>query len=155
MPEAKWEAILDRKFATCQSASMDPLQIIGSLLAILVLSGLAAWMKLGGIAKLATQEEAQRAADETVDGFVATRCALDANGDGALVEDADGRILLLKPHGNQFAGRLLDTRAAASLAGTRLTIDSGERRYGSVILVLDEGAYWEEAINRLRDRANA
>ncbi|ABC64870.1 hypothetical protein [Erythrobacter litoralis] len=134
---------------------MEPLQIVGSLVAILALAGLAMWLKLGGSPRIDSEETARLAADEAVDGFAAIRFGIDTDGRGALLEDGAGRILLLKPHGNQFAGRVLGPTAKAHMQSGVLTVDSGERRFGTITLALDDGAYWESAINRLKAISNA
>ena len=134
---------------------MDLLQALGSLLAILALAGLALWLKLGGAPALSGEDDARAAAADAVDGFVPHRFGIDREGRGALLEDADGRILLLKLHGNRFAGRLLEPGAHAHEHADTLRIDIGERRFGAVSLTLDDGAYWERAINRLGKAGNA
>ncbi|MHA6332540.1 hypothetical protein ACXYL9_02560 [Qipengyuania sp. CAU 1752] len=134
---------------------MDPLQLVGSLVAIVALAGLARWLGLGREPRLADEDAARRAADEAFDGFEPLRCGLDQDGRGALLEDAEGRILLLKPHGNFFAGRLLGPVARANRADNTLTIDGGERRFGKVTLALEDAAYWEETIDRLKGACDA
>ncbi|RZV31000.1 MAG: hypothetical protein EX262_09285 [Sphingomonadaceae bacterium] len=134
---------------------MDPLQIVGSLVAILALVGLARWLGLGREPRLTDEDAARRAADEAIAGFVPIRCGLEREGRGALLEDAGGRILLLKPHGSFFAGRVLGSATRADRADKSLSIDSGERRFGRVTLVLEDAAYWEQAINRLEGAGDA
>ena len=131
------------------------LQFLGSLVAILALAGLAYVLKLGGKPKLTDTEAAQRLANEAVDGFVGTLIALDQNGSGAILKDAHGRILLLKPHGNKFVGRILNARASARISDGQLVIDSGERRYGASKLDLADSQTWADAINKLRQQDDA
>ncbi len=132
---------------------MDPLQLAGSLLAVLALAGLARWLGLGQAPKLASEEDARGAAQEAIDGFDPVRFGIDREGRAALLADAAGRILLLKQHGNFFAARLLGASARAELAGSpenkHLTVHSGERRFGSVQMEVDDAGAWAEAINRL------
>ncbi|QUL37475.1 hypothetical protein [Erythrobacter sp. JK5] len=121
----------------------------GSLIAILALAGLARLLQLGGTPVLATEEDAREAASEVWDGYQPHRIALDRDGAAALLDDANGRIMLIKRHGNQFTGRILLPTASASVAGDTLEVDSGEARFGRVSLTIDDAAAWEAAINAL------
>lgn len=134
---------------------MDPLLFLGSLIAILALAGITRWLGLGRNPRLANEDEARAAANEAVDGFEPVRIALDQSGAGALMEDGNQRLLLLKPHGNFFAGRIGGAAWQASRDGEELTIDSGETRFGTVSLVLDDAAYWANAIERLKACSDA
>ena len=125
------------------------LQFLGSLLAILVLAGLAWWLKLGPERTLSNEDDARLAASEAVDGFDAVDVALDAEGRGALLYDATGRILLLRPHGTHFAGRILTAQASANLENGRLVIDSAERRYGLTRLFIDDPQAWVQRIEAI------
>ena len=131
------------------------LQFLGSLVAILALAGLAYALRLGGKPKVTGMEAARSLANEAVDGFVAETIALDEQGNGAIMRDAQGRILLLKPHGNKFAGRILTTRVSARISDGQLVIDSGERRFGSSKLDLADSQTWADAINQLRQQNDA
>lgn len=134
---------------------MDPLLFLGSLVAILALAGIARWLRLGRAPRLANEDEARFAANEAIDGFEPVRIALDRQGAGAIMEDRAGRLLLLKPHGNFFAARVSAPIWTVALDGQRLTIDSGERRFGTVSLLLDDPASWVAAIKRLKAGDNA
>ncbi len=134
------------------------LQTGGSLLAILALFGLAWWLRLGGKPKLSTEAGVSKAAGEVIDGFETVASALDDAGAAALARDADGRIILIKRHGNKFAGRLLDERAAAEAwrdthpqgrRRPRVLVDSGDKLFGEVTLFTDEPETWADAINTL------
>ncbi|MFL0355369.1 hypothetical protein ACI5KX_02730 [Erythrobacter sp. GH1-10] len=131
--------------------NIDPQVLIfgGSLVAIFALAGLAALMKLGGNPVLSSDADAARAASEVHDGFIPERIALDTGGKGALLRDADGRIMVIKRHGNRFAGRILTGSASASANGERIEIASGETRFGSVGLSHPDAASWADAINAL------
>lgn len=125
------------------------LQFLGSLVAILSLAGLAWWMKLGPQNTLSSEDEARFAANEAVDGFSPTDIALDEAGRGALLGDAQGRILLLRQHGTHFAGRVLTSEAKARIDGTTLVIDTAERRYGSARLEVAEPQAWVKRIETI------
>lgn len=131
------------------------LQTAGSLVAILALAGLAWWMKLGGQPVLASAADVERIAGEVVDGFVPVAEACDSRGCAALASDAQGRIMLIKRHGNRFAGRILGPGAAARINAGALDVDCGEAPFGTVSLALPEPEAWAEAINRLDERQHA
>ncbi len=125
------------------------LQFLGSLVAILALAGFAWWLKLGPQGTLANDDEARSAANEAVDGFSPTEIALDMEGRGALLGDAQGRILLLRPHGTHFAGRILTGEAKARLDGSTLVVDTAERRYGSARLAIADPQAWVKRIEAI------
>lgn len=125
------------------------IQTAGSLAAILALAGLARWMKLGGIPRLASEDDVARAASEVEDGFTPMACACDATGAGALARDGAGRIMVIKRHGNRFAGRVLGPGAAAWVAGGQLEVVPGEPRFGTVFLTIPDAEAWADAINAL------
>lgn len=129
------------------------LQTAGSLVAILALAGLAWWMRLGPRVPLDGTDNLRKIADEVEDGFTPVAVACDENGAGALARDGDGRIMLIKSHGNRFAGRVLTARAKAVLVDRQerfnIIISCGEARFGRVFLAIPDPAAWAEAINRL------
>jgi hypothetical protein len=124
------------------------LQTAGSLVAILALAGLAWWMKLGGTPRLDSAEAVARAAGEVEDGFTPVSTACDAEGAAALARDGTGRIMVIRRHGNRFAGRVLGPGASARHDGS-LIVDPGEPRFGAVALTLPDAQSWAEAINRV------
>lgn len=127
------------------------LQTAGSLAAILALAGIAYWLKLGGAPLLLSQEAVRCAALEVYDGFETVESTCDAHGLAALARDADGRIVVIKRHGNRFAGRVLGCGARArvwnELGDTTLEVDPGEVRFGKVVLDLPDPKAWADAIN--------
>ena len=125
------------------------LQTGGSLVAILALFALARWLKLGGKPRLNDEEAVRLAASEVSDGYEAERCSISRDGAAALVRDGSGRIMVIKRHGNRFAGRILDRSSSVREEVDALVVDPGEARFGKVRLSLDDPAYWADAINRL------
>ena len=125
------------------------LQTAGSLVAILALAGLAWWLKLGGAPRLDSAEAVARAAREVEDGFTPTAATCDAEGASALARDGAGRIMVIKRHGNRFAGRILGPKASAHCESSSLVIDPGEARFGKVVLTLTDAQAWADAINAL------
>lgn len=135
------------------------LQTAGSLVAIFALAGLAWWMRLGGAPVLDNEAAVRRAAGEVVDGFAPVAIAVAQDGQAALARDAGGRIMVIKRHGNHFAGRVLGARARAAIrrnpAGPALEIDCGEARFGKVNIDLPEAQAWADAINALNRARHA
>lgn len=130
-----------------------------SLVAILALAGLAWWLKLGGAPRLDSQEAVARAAGEVEDGFAPTMAACDAEGASALARDDAGRIMVIRRHGNRFAGRVLCPAAVAKVeirpGEYNLVIDPGEARFGKVFLTLPDAQAWADAINRVNTPRHA
>lgn len=135
------------------------LQTAGSLVAILALAGIAWWLKLGGAPRLDSADAVARAAGEVEDGFVPADIACDAAGAGALARDAAGRIILIRRHGNRFAGRVLTQAARAAARDQKgegtIRIDCGEPRFGPTILAIPDAGAWADAINRIGLRNDA
>ena len=130
-------------------------QFLGSLIAILALAGIALWLKLGPTPRLSDEDEARAAADEAVSGFEPVEIGLDREGRGALLRDAEGRILLLRPHGTHFAGRLLTPAARMELDGEVLSVDTAERRFGTARLTLDDPSAWMQALDAIKSTGHA
>lgn len=126
-------------------------QTAGSLVAILALAGLAWWMKLGGAPALDSEAAVRRAAGEVEDGFDPVAIAL--NVEAALARDAQGRIMVIKRHGNRFAGRVLGPGARTEVLPdpgiAMLVVDTGEARFNKVFLALDDAQTWADAINAI------
>jgi len=125
------------------------IQFGGSLIAILVLAGIAWALKLGGKPKLHDDADVARVADEAEDGFVAGRFSISRDGAAALARDQAGRIMVIKRHGNRFVGRTLNSRARCREEVDGLVVDTAEAAFGSVRLSLIDASYWADAINRL------
>jgi len=129
------------------------LQTAGSLAAILALAGLAGWMKLGGSPALDNEAAVRRAAGEVEDGFTPVTIAVAQDGLAALASDTGGRIMVIKRHGNRFAGRVLGAGARAAIwrdpGRPALEVDCGEARFGKVFIDLPDPQAWADAINAL------
>ena len=125
-------------------------QLGGSLLAILLLTWLTLRIGLGGDVRLRDEQEARVLANAAVFGFDPVDIALDRAGIGALLRDADGRVLLLRRHGVHFVGRLLSDHHGARLDRNFLTVATGETSFGSVTLDLGADAQaWAGSLRRL------
>ena len=129
------------------------IQIGGSLVAILAIAWLAKSLNLGGDRRIRSEAEARELADEVESGFEPVDIALDRAGYGALLRDAEGRILLMRRHGTHFAGRLFDRRPSARLDQNLLTIEADDRQFGSVTLDLGQQAQvWAASLRRMEVR---
>lgn len=131
------------------------LQFLGSLVAIFALAGFAWWLKLGPAPRLRDHAEARVAADEVVSGFDPVKIGLDRDGRGAIMSDANRRILVLRPHGSHFAGRMLTGASKVEAIGETLRVWSGESRFGSIELSLDDAKAWAEMHERLENEEDA
>lgn len=119
------------------------------MIAILVLAGLAWRLKLGGTVRLGDAAAVSLAAGEVEDGFTPVRTSIARSGEAALAQAGDGRIMVIRRHGNKFAGRVLTSAARVREEVDGLVVDCAEARFGTVRLSLDDAAYWANAINRL------
>ena len=131
------------------------LQFGGSLVAILALAGIAYWMKLGGSPRIADEQDAIRLANEVAYGFEPLEIDLDTDGAGAVLLGKDGRIMVIKPHGSLFAGRILSNNASAHYSDGELVVLTGEQRFGAVSLKLPNGEAWAKRIQRVRVASHA
>ena len=125
------------------------LQFGGSLLAIFALFILARAIGLGTKPVLSDDAAVQVAANTVEDGFEAVRISIARSKRSALAKDASGRIMVIKLHGNQFAGRILTQRANVREEVDGLLVDTGEARFGVVRMSLTDAPVWADAINRL------
>ena len=57
--------------------------------------------------------------------------------------------MLIKRHGNRFAGRILSRTATVREQVDSIEVDPGDPRFGTVRLALDDPNFWVDAINRL------
>ena len=123
--------------------------LLGSLIAVIVLARVVSWLGLGAAHDpIRDAAHAIALAEDAECGFAGVAADVDAAGYGAIVRNAGGAMMLVRAHGNRFAARRIDTAFVARLDRHRLTLDSGERRFGSV--VLDFGAQAPVIASRLR-----
>ena len=126
------------------------IQLGGSLVAILVLAWIAHRLRLGGDARIRSEEEARALADEALHGFEPVEIAIDRAGMGALCRDGEGRVMLLRRHGSHWASRLLDSHVHARLDRSFLTLATADRRFGSVTFDLgDKAPVWAASLRRI------
>jgi hypothetical protein len=132
---------------------MDPLveaaKLAGSLVAVFAVAWLVRGMKLGGEARIRDAAHAIQLAEEAEVGFDGRDVALDRAGYAAIVRNADGRQMLIRAHGVQFAARAMDAGFSGRLDKDMLTLTTSERTFGSVTLLLGKDAgLWA---SRMRD----
>ena len=126
------------------------IQLTVSIALILGVAWLARKLALGSDVRLRSEDEARALAQAAVCGFEPEALALDRAGIGALLRDAQGRTMLLRRHGAQFAARLLDNHADTRLDRNFLTVGTGERFYAPVTLDLgDQAQVWAASLRRL------
>jgi hypothetical protein len=111
---------------------MNWTQLGGSLAAVLVLAWIARLLKLGE-SRIADPDTARRMAEEALSGFVARAALVGTNGAAALVLGSDG-IALLKRHGAKVAVRRLGRPLWRRPSPEGVTIETGERMFGPVLL---------------------
>ena len=112
------------------------LQFGGSLVAILGLFALAAWLKLGPAQPIRDAAHARALAAETDQDFSIADVVLDRQGRAAILFDG-AAVMLLMPHGNKFVGRVLGPAARVERTGEGLSVHSGERLHRPVEIALD------------------
>ena len=127
------------------------IQLAASVAAILFLAWLARYLGLGGDLRIRDEAHARALADEVYFGFQPVDIVLDKAGIAALMKDAQGRHLLIRQHGAQFAGRLLDRHSESRLDQNFLTIGTGERTFGKITLNLGKDAqHWASGLRHLQ-----
>jgi hypothetical protein len=121
-----------------------------SIIAILLLAWTAKRMGLGGDVRIRDEAHARQLAEEAICDFEPVDVVIDRAGLGALMKDAQGRHLLVRRHGAQFAGRLLDGHARSRLDQNFLTIGTGEKMFGKITLNLGgEAQYWAAGLRHM------
>lgn len=93
---------------------------------MLVLSGIAWALKLGGPGRIDDADQAMRLAEDAIAGFDATEAVVGADGLGALVFGAGGSVALIRPSGARFLVRKM-WRPGWRVTGTGIEIETGDR----------------------------
>jgi hypothetical protein len=122
----------------------------GSIVAVLFIAWLCRRMGLGGDVRIRSEERARELAEQAVCGYEPVEIILDRAGIGALMKDAHGRHLLLRRHGAQFVGRILDRHSESRLDQNFLTIGTAEKSFGKVTLNLGpEAQQWAAGLRHM------
>jgi hypothetical protein len=121
-----------------------------SIVAILLLAWTAKRMGLGGDVRIRDEAHARALAEEAICGYEPVDIIIDKARIAALMKDAQGRHLLIRRHGAQFAGRLLDRHSDSRLDQNFLTIGTGEKTFGKITLNLGpEAQYWAAGLRHM------
>ncbi len=115
---------------------MNPWLAAGSLAGVLALAGIAWALRLGGAAPLC-RETAMAEAEARCDPFDALDAVVSRDGRAALVIGRDA-LAIVRHHGASVAARRLARPLRIRHDGERTVIDSGDRMFGRVILLLNE-----------------
>lgn len=110
---------------------------------LLMISGIAWFVKklnLGSDPRIVDEDHALRLADEAEAGFGGVDVARDSAGFSALVRNGEGRIMVIRAHGNHFAARPIDSRVIMRLDRDFLILTVPERNFGPVALKLGKAA---------------
>ena len=111
-----------------------------SLVAVLFVAWLVGKMGLGADPRIADETHAIRLAEEAEAGFHGIEVARDRAGFAAIVRNAEGRMMLVRAHGNHFAARPVDASVIGKLDKDFLTLTMPERTFGAVTLQLGKDA---------------
>jgi hypothetical protein len=122
----------------------------GSIVAILLLAWTAHRMGLGGDVRIRDEAHARELAQEALCGYDPVAVVLDKARVGALLKDQAGRHMLIRRHGAQWVGRLLDRPSEARLDQNFLTIGTAEKSFGRITLNLGpEAQYWAAGLRHM------
>ena len=116
------------------------IQLGASLVAVLFIAWLVGKVGLGSDPRIADAAHAIRLAEEAEAGFNGVDVARDRAGFAAIVQNAEGRMMLVRAHGNHFAARPVDEQMVARLDKDFLTLAPSERTFGAVTLNLGKDA---------------
>ncbi|MDZ3832168.1 MAG: hypothetical protein U0S50_10160 [Sphingopyxis sp.] len=116
------------------------IQTAASVVAVLFLAWLVKAMGLGSDPRIADADHAIRLAEEAETGFGGVDVARDRAGFAAIVRNGEGRMMLVRAHGNHFAARPVDRQMSARLDKDFLTLTPPERSFGAVTLQLGKEA---------------
>ena len=116
------------------------IQLGASLVAVLFIAWLVGKVGLGSDPRIADAAHAIRLAEEAEAGFNGADVARDRAGFAALVRNGEGRLLLVRAHGNHFAARRVDASVEGRLDKDFLTLTTPEKTFGAVTLQLGKDA---------------
>ncbi len=129
------------------------IQTGASLVAVLFVAWLVRKMGLGADPRIEDAGHAIRLADEAEAGFRGVEVARDRAGFAAIVQNAEGRMMLVRAHGSFFAARPIDASVIGRLDKDFLTLTMPEKTFGAVTLQLGKDAgMWA---SRMRDIVRA
>lgn len=134
-----------------EGALFEIAKLAASLAAILFVAWMVRRMGLGGDSRIRDEAHARELAEQALCGFDPVEIAIDRAGIGALLRDAQDRQMILRRHGAQFVGRLLDSSTQSRLDQNFLTIGTSDRHFGKVTLNLgDRAQSWAAGLRRIQ-----
>lgn len=116
------------------------IQLGGSLIAVLFVAWLVRAMGLGADPRITDADHAIRLAEEAEAGFRGVEVARDRAGFAAIIRNGEGRMMLVRAHGNFFAARPVDASVIGRLDKDFLTLTMPEKTFGTVTLQLGKDA---------------
>ena len=130
------------------------IQTGASLVAVFFVAWLVGRMGLGADPRIEDDDHAIRLAEEAEAGFRGTEVARDRAGFAAIVQNAEGRMMLVRAHGNHFAARPIDASVIGRLDKDFLTLTPPERSFGAATLNLGkEAGVWAARMRSLIERS--
>lgn len=116
---------------------MNLMLLFASLAAILAVAGLV-WLLQLGESKIGDAQDAARIAEEQIAGFQSGPVLMSDDGEAALIEGTDGRVVILKRHGAHCAGRVLQKPLRVHRCSEGWKVETGDPRFGHVALALSK-----------------
>ncbi|NNC73084.1 MAG: hypothetical protein HKN78_09455 [Sphingomonadaceae bacterium] len=131
---------------------MDWVTLAGSLAAVFAVAGIVWFMGMGKSQRIADPEQAMALARDAHSGFCPVDALVDNEGAAALVAGEGGTVVLVRPHGAQIAARVFAKPPEMELSAGLLTIATGDRRFGDIVLRLgdEQAARWPALLERMR-----
>lgn len=117
--------------------------VVQAGVSLVMVTGIAWFIKtlnLGSDSRIADEDHALRLAEEAETGFNGVEVARDRAGFSALVRNGEGRMMVIRAHGNHFAARPIDSNVTMRLDKDLLILTVPERSFGPVALKLDRAA---------------
>src|SRR3546814_14930333 len=108
------------------------IQLGVSLVAVLFIAWLVGRMGLGADPRIQDAAQAIRLAEEAEAGFGGVEVARDRAGFAAIVRNAEGRMLLIRAHGNHFEARPVHARLTGRRDTALLTRTTPDTHFGTV-----------------------
>src|SRR3546814_14375266 len=93
-------------------------------------------MGLGADPRIQDAAQAIRLAEEAEAGFGGVEVARDRPGFAAIVRNAEGRMLLIRAHGNNFPARTVDASVIVRLGQAFITVTTPARTFRGVTQLL-------------------
>ena len=120
--------------------------LVVPMVLVLIISVIAYLLGFRKTPTLADSQAAALIVQQSLIGFKPSDAILSADHRAALVNAADGRIALVRPHGDRWVARIVDG-AQTQLSGESLTIRLDEPMFSPVSLALGgNAAHWAKIL---------